>query len=36
MIRIAKHSSQKFDMNTRNIHKGIFSCNGLLVYVKLP
>ena len=24
---IAKHSSQKFDINTMNIHKGIFSCN---------
>ena len=38
MTRIAKHSSQKFDINTRNIHKGIFSCNfgGLLVYVTLP
>ena len=27
VTRIAKHSSQKFDINTRNIHKGIFSCN---------
>ena len=27
MTRIAKHSSQKFDINTRNIHKDIFSCN---------
>ena len=27
MNRVAKHSSQKFDINTRNIHKGIFSCN---------
>ena len=27
MTRIAKHSSQKFNINTRNIHKGIFSCN---------
>ena len=26
VTRIAKHSSQKFDINTRNIHKGIFSC----------
>ena len=35
MTRLAKHSSQKFDINTRNTHKGIFSC-GLLVYVTLP
>ena len=27
MSIIAKHPSQKFDINTRNIHKGIFSCN---------
>ena len=27
MTKIAKHSSQKFDINTRNIHKGIFSGN---------
>ena len=27
VTRLAKHSSQKFDINTRNIHKGIFSCN---------
>ena len=27
VTRIAKHSSPKFDINTRNIHKGIFSCN---------
>ena len=27
MTRIAKHSSPKFDVNTRYIHKGIFSCN---------
>ena len=27
MTRVAKHSSQKFDINTRNIPKGIFSCN---------
>ena len=27
MTRLAKHSSQTFDINTRNIHKGIFSCN---------
>ena len=27
VTRIAKHSSPKFDSNTRNIHKGIFSCN---------
>ena len=27
VTRITKHSSQKFDINTRNIHKGIFSCN---------
>ena len=27
MARIAKYSNQKFDINTRNIHKGIFSCN---------
>ena len=27
MTRLAKHSSQKFDINTSNIHKGIFSCN---------
>ena len=27
MTRLAKHSSQKFDINTRNIHKDIFSCN---------
>ena len=25
VTRIAKHSSHKFDINTRNIHKGIFS-----------
>ena len=27
MTRIAKHSSQKFYINTRAIHKSIFSCN---------
>ena len=27
LTRLAKHSIQKFDINTRNIHKGIFSCN---------
>ena len=27
MPRIGKHCSPKFDINTRNIHKGIFSCN---------
>ena len=27
MTRIVKHSSPKFDINTRNIHKCIFSCN---------
>ena len=27
MTRVAKHSCQKFDIKTRNIHKGIFSCN---------
>ena len=27
MTRVATHSSQKFDINTRHIHKGIFSCN---------
>ena len=27
MTRIANHSRQKSDINTRNIHKGIFSCN---------
>ena len=27
MTRIAKHSNQKFDINTRNIHKSIFTCN---------
>ena len=25
MTRIAKHSSHKFDINMKNIHKGIFS-----------
>ena len=25
VTRIAKHSSHKFDINTRNIHNGIFS-----------
>ena len=27
VTRLAKQTSQKFDINTRNIHKGIFSCN---------
>ena len=27
MTRVAKHSSQTFNINTRNNHKGIFSCN---------
>ena len=27
VMRIANHSSQKFDINTRNTHKVIFSCN---------
>ena len=27
MTRLVKHSSQKFDINMRNIHKGILSCN---------
>ena len=33
MTRIAKHSSQTFDINTRNIHKGIFSCKRWFVDV---
>ena len=27
MTRVAKHSSQTCNVNTRNNHKGIFSCN---------
>ena len=27
MTRVAKHSSQTFNINTRNNHKDIFSCN---------
>ena len=27
MTRVAKHSSQTFNINTRNDHKCIFSCN---------
>ena len=27
MTRVAKHSSQIFNINTRNNHKGILSCN---------
>ena len=27
VTREAKYSSQTFNINTRNIHKGIFSCN---------
>ena len=27
VTRVAKHSSQPFNINTRNNHKGIFSCN---------
>ena len=27
MTRVAKHSSQTFNINTRNPHKGVFSCN---------
>ena len=27
VTRLAKHSSQKFYINTRNIHKDVFSCN---------
>ena len=27
VTRLAKHSSQKFDINTRNIQRGIFCCN---------
>ena len=38
VTREAKHSSQKFNINTRNIHKGIFLVifDGVLVYVTLP
>ena len=38
MTRVSTHSSQKFNINARNIHKGIFfvSFGGLLVYVTLP
>ena len=37
MTRIAKHSNQKCDINTRNIHKEYFLVifGGLLVYVTL-
>ena len=27
VTRVTKHSSQMFNINTRNNHKGIFSCN---------
>ena len=27
MTRLAKHSSQMFNINTSNNHKGIFDCN---------
>ena len=27
VTRLAKHSSQKFDIHARNVRKGIFSCN---------
>ena len=41
MTRVAKHSSQTFNINTRDNHNGIFSCNllifgGVLVYETLP
>ena len=27
MTKVAKHSNQKFNINTRKSHKDIFSCN---------
>ena len=39
VTRVAKHSNQTFNINTRNNHKGIFSCNRwwcVACYVAVP